>query len=128
MTLMVVKMLIIIMLKPLVHLLIVKIQLADSGAEGEMLSVELNYAGEYAQVVDSQYVHLDDSWQPCVYTITEEDGAWGKEYKLKEVNTLCFPFDVSTDKVAILMELDEPIVLESDRELGSGMKVELVNE
>ncbi len=60
-----------------------------------------------------------------MFVVDEEDGAWGKEYRLREMDVICFPVDISTEQVAILDELAQPIVLKSSKELKSGMKVKV---
>ena len=103
-----------------------KIRLKEEGTVGEVLSVEVNYTNDFAQVVDKEQIHFNNAGQTCVYQVSEEEGAWGKERRLKETDVICFPADISTEQVAILSELEEPMVMEISGEPESGMQVKLV--
>lgn len=99
------------------------IRLKEESAAGERIPVEINYVHDYDQVVDREHIHLNNMGMPSVFVVEEEEGAWGKEYRLREVDVICFPVDISTEQVAILDELAQPIVLGCSGELESGMKV-----
>ncbi len=101
------------------------LRLKEDGTEGERLPVEINYVHDYDQVVDKEHIHISNMGMPSVFVVDEEDGAWGKEYRLREMDVICFPVDISTEQVAILDELAQPIVLKSSKELKSGMKVKV---
>lgn len=101
------------------------LRLKEDGTEGERLPVEINYVHDYDQVVDKEHIHISSMGMPSVFVVDEEDGAWGKEYRLREMDVICFPVDISTEQVAILDELAQPIVLKSSKELKSGMKVKV---
>ena len=105
-----------------------KIRLKEDGTAGEMLPVEINYVHDYDQVVDNKHIHLNSMGMSSVFVVEEEAGAWGKEYRLREKDVICFPVDISTEQVAILDELEQPIVLKSSKELKGGMKVKLAGE
>lgn len=100
----------------------VRIALSGSGEEGEELPVTLSYTGEFAQVVNRNCIG-NEIGMPCLYEVTEQKGAWGREYVLRAVNAACFPMDLSLEREAVLTELENPVVLESSGELCAGMKV-----
>lgn len=83
---------------------------------------------EYTMTLPSTCLYDDGTGTMKVNMVAEEDGPWGKRYKIKQTQVAYWPMDSDSENIIVLWRLDDSLPIAADVDSSfvyEGLEVQL---
>ncbi|HHX12986.1 MAG TPA: hypothetical protein GX731_09195, partial [Clostridiales bacterium] len=83
---------------------------------------------EYTMTLPSTCLYDDGTGTMQVNMVAEEDGPWGKRYKIKQTQVAYWPMDRDSENIIVLWRLDDSLPIAADVDskfVYEGLEVQL---